>query len=105
MPEATNLDKTQVSVYGGVSPVSSIGAVEEVKPVIYGGNDPLEATQKLPVVEENHVPYGGGVQVPAVEPVPVVPPVMSVPTVEEPTAIPEVQPIPTVKSVDEPEEL
>ena len=52
MPEATNLDKTQVSVYGGVSPVSSIGAVEEVKPVIYGGNDPLEATQKLPVVEE-----------------------------------------------------
>lgn len=105
MPEATNLDKTQVSVYGGVNPAESIGAVQEVKPVIYGGNDPLEATQKMPVVEENHVPYGGGIQMPSVEAVPTVPPVVPIPTVEESVAIPEVQPIPTVKPVDEPEEL
>lgn len=105
MPEATNLDKTQVSVYGGVNPASSIGTVEEVKPVIYGGNDPLEATQKMPVIEENHIPYGGGMQMPSIEPVSVVPPVVAAPSTVESTSIPEVQPIPTVKPVEDAEEL
>lgn len=102
MPEATNLDKTQVSVYGGVSPIDSIGTVEEVKPVIYGGNDPLEATQNIPVVE-NHVPYGG-TPIPTVEPVQGVPEVAPVTPGSQPNPV-EMPPIPTVQPVEEPEEL
>ena len=54
-PEATNLDKTMVSVYGGESPMDKVATsvVEEAPKSIYGGNDPLEATQNLPKVEED----------------------------------------------------
>lgn len=31
---------------------------EEKKVTIYGGNDPLEATQSMPKMEANHTPYG-----------------------------------------------
>ena len=60
MPNATNLDKTMVSVYGGANPADAIANVnvDEHKP-IYGGNDPLEATQNLPKMDEHHEPYGG----------------------------------------------
>ena len=47
----------ETNVYGGESPV--VNFETEVKPVsIYGGNDPLEATQSLPKMEEVHAPYG-----------------------------------------------
>ena len=50
--EATN------PVYGGATPTYNF--TENEKPVtIYGGNDPLEATQTLPKMEEHHLPYGG----------------------------------------------
>ncbi|MDD3241747.1 MAG: hypothetical protein PHQ64_03095 [Bacilli bacterium] len=46
----------------------STNEIREVEPIvipepehrpIYGGADPLEATQKMPVIEPTHVPYGG----------------------------------------------
>lgn len=96
----SNLENAQVSVYGGVNPTASIKTVEEVKPVIYGGNDPLEATQKIPVVEESHIPYGGNVTpIPPVE-IPSVlnqAPEASIPEV---VSIPDIQPIPTVNPVE-----
>lgn len=87
-PNSQDLDKTMVSVYGEKS-----SAEEEPKVTIYGGNDPLEATQNLPKVDEHHEPYGGAInEVKIVEPVedtvvqiPEVEPVV-VPT--EPTEIP-----------------
>ncbi len=57
-PEATNLDKTMISVYGGENPVPTVQPTVEEK-TIYGGNNPLDATQNIPVVEETHQPYGG----------------------------------------------
>lgn len=59
----TNLDQTMVSVYGNEKTESevTIPVVEEKKPTIYGGNDPLEATQNLPKMEEHHEPYGGAI--------------------------------------------
>ena len=60
-----DFDKTMVSVYG-----EDNSAVEEPKVTIYGGNDPLEATQNLPKVDEHHEPYGGAInEVKIVEPV------------------------------------
>lgn len=51
-----------------IPPVISIDSLEEEKveePVqeekkvtIYGGNDPLDATQSIPKMEANHTPYG-----------------------------------------------
>lgn len=64
-PNSQDLDKTMVSVYGEESSTE-----EEPKVTIYGGNDPLEATQNLPKVEEHHEPYGGAInEVKIVEPV------------------------------------
>jgi len=100
LSDTSNLGNNQVSVYGGVNPTDSIKTVEEVKPVIYGGNDPLEATQKIPVVEESHIPYGGNVTpIPPVE----IPSVVSqVPdaSIPEVVSIPDIQPIPTVNPVE-----
>lgn len=100
MPNATNLDKTMVSVYGGANPADAIANVnvDEHKP-IYGGNDPLEATQNLPKMDEHHEPYGGamdGVKIAeaASQTVSPVPEVQSIP-------MPEVQPIPAVNTVSE----
>lgn len=82
MPEVTGLDQTMVSVYGEE-------VAEEPKVTIYGGNDPLEATQNLPKVEEHHEPYGGAInEVKIVEPVE-----------ENVIQIPEVEPI----SIETPE--
>lgn len=76
-PETNELDKTMISVYGEEA------SVEEPKVTIYGGNDPLEATQNLPKVEEHHEPYGGAInEVKIVEPVE-----------ENVIQIPEVEPI------------
>lgn len=52
------VETTTNPVYGGVTP--DYNFTETEKPVtIYGGNDPLEATQTLPKMEEHHLPYGG----------------------------------------------
>lgn len=65
---------------------------EETPVTIYGGNDPLENTQAVNVVEE-HVPYGGAPEVNVVE----TPAVEETPVVAQPTIeIPEVQPEPVV---------
>lgn len=62
------LDQTMVSVYGEDSQDKEVSTEtvaipqiqeEPVKPTIYGGNDPLEATQNIPKVEEHHEPYNG----------------------------------------------
>lgn len=62
------IDESQV--YGGEAPIVDF-TVQEEKPVtIYGGNDPLEATQTFPAMEENHVPYGGNFsEIKTVEPI------------------------------------
>ncbi len=56
IPSATEANPT---VYGGVSPVPDFSIQNETPVTIYGGNDPLEATQSLPKIEEHHEPYGG----------------------------------------------
>lgn len=63
IPAEEDFDKTQISVFG-----DTIVPTEEPKTSIYGGFDPLEATQNLPKVEEHHEPYGGA-EVKIVEPV------------------------------------
>lgn len=85
----TTLNQDQ-QAYGGEIPAASF-EMPEVKPVtIYGGNDPLEATQSMPKMEEHHEPYGGALNEakivePSVESV--------VPTpVEEVISVPEVNP-------------
>lgn len=57
--EKPSFDNTSTSIYGGASPISNISTNEEKPVTIYGGNDPLEATQSIPKVEEHHEPYGG----------------------------------------------
>lgn len=47
------------TIYGGETPTTSFTVNEEKPVTIYGGNDPLEATQTLPKMEEHHEPYGG----------------------------------------------
>ena len=63
IPAEEDFEKTQISVFG-----DNVASIEEPKTSIYGGNDPLEATQNLPKVDEHHEPYGG-VEVKIVEPV------------------------------------
>ena len=79
------------AIYGGQQPI--VDFVSEEKPVtIYGGNDPLEATQKLPLVEENHVPYGGEypeIKIPDTVVEPVVTPVQPVVEAVTPISTPE----------------
>lgn len=100
MPDATNLDKTMVSVYGGANPADAIAnvTVDEHKP-IYGGNDPLEATQNLPKMDEHHEPYGGAMDEAKIAEAAS----QTVSPVSEVQAIPmpEVQPIPAVNTVSE----
>lgn len=58
IPDFDENNEDKVSVYGGATPTYNF--TEDVKPVtIYGGNDPLEATQALPKMEDAHIPYGG----------------------------------------------
>lgn len=95
VPNVSNLDTTNTSnIYGGVVPtVEPIPTQEipEARP-IYGGADPLEATQNLPKVDVHHEPYSGG------QTVEVVPPV--IPTPVEVTPIPEVA-VPEVASEEQ----
>lgn len=86
-PNGQDLDKTMVSVYGNENSSS-----EEPKVTIYGGNDPLEATQNLPKVDEHHEPYGGAMnEAKIVEPVE-----------DTVVQIPEVEPIEVPSVSDEP---
>lgn len=95
-------------IYGGQEPVINF-SVEEKPVTIYGGNDPLEATQKLPTVEEYHAPYGGEypeikVDVPVVEATiePVQDVVTPMSTVDiNPVSQPEVINIPDIPEVTE----
>ena len=57
-PVAQTKEET-TSVYGGATPVYNFSVSEDKPVTIYGGNDPLEATQTLPKMEEHHLPYGG----------------------------------------------
>ncbi len=100
MPDATNLDKTMVSVYGGANPIDAIAnvTVDEHKP-IYGGNDPLEATQNLPKMDEHHEPYGGAMDEGKIAEA-VNQTIPSVPEVQ-PIQMPELQPIEPVNTVVE----
>lgn len=111
-----NLDNTIVSVYGEEKVEENVN--EEPKVTIYGGNDPLEATQNLPKVDEHHEPYGGAisevkivdatddeiVQIPEVEPIKIETPtieeeVVSIEIPSEPVVIPsEPTEIPSVVS-------
>lgn len=100
------------SVYGGETPVVDFSSQEEKPVTIYGGNDPLDATQTLPKMEENHVPYGGSypevriveptvqdvvptpveetvIQMPTIEPVVVNEPEVASVAVEEPVVVSE----------------
>lgn len=45
-------EKKEVSIYGGVSPSVNLYNEQPVKPVIYGGADPLENTAPIPKVEK-----------------------------------------------------
>ena len=85
-------------IYGGELPTVDFTASEEKPVTIYGGNDPLEATQTLPRMEENHTPYGGVYpEVRIVEPTVSEP--VPTPVEETVTAMPTIEPI----VIDEPQ--
>lgn len=66
-----------VSIYGGVNPTQDIyKPVETVKPIIYGGADPLENTGAIPKVEVDSIEQS----VPEVK---VVEPVIQTPSISE----------------------
>ena len=115
VPEVQEQPVVDAPVYGGEAPRIDF-TIEEEKPVtIYGGNDPLEATQTFPTMEENHVPYGGSfpevkineptvdtvvptvseetVEMPVIEPVVTTEEVVSVPEVQEQTFEPVSEPV------------
>ncbi len=104
------IDESQV--YGGEAPIVDF-TVQEEKPVtIYGGNDPLEATQTFPAMEENHVPYGGNFsEIKTVEPiVDMGAPEVSEETVEMPVIEPvvaneDVVTVPEVQNIVDPVEV
>jgi len=100
-PDALNLEKTSVNIYGGASVVPNVPVQEEARP-IYGGANPLDATQNLPKMDVHHEPYSGGQDV--VNPIPtvdVVPAPQEAPVVEapvqEPVQPPVVEAIPVVE--------
>lgn len=82
------------AVYGGNTPVVNFNVPEEKPVTIYGGNDPLEATQSLPKMEMNHEPYGGNYpEARIVEPVA---------SIEVPTPVEEtITPMPTMEPTAE----
>lgn len=84
-----------VSIYGGASPTVNLYNAEPVKPVIYGGADPLENTGSIPKVEMPTVT--------PVEEVKVVEPIVPEPVVT-PTAVVENQSVGIIPdtSVNEP---
>lgn len=93
-------------VYGGEMPSYDFSSFEEKPVTIYGGNDPLEATQTMPKMEEHHVPYGGEYQeqkiMPTVEefsttPVDEVVSVMPKPVMDTVVSTPEVVDIPEME--------
>lgn len=78
------------SIYGGEVPTYNFEQPVEKTVTIYGGNDPMEATQALPKIEEHNEPYGGYPEVKIVEPI--VEPTISAP-VEDVVSIPNPQPV------------
>lgn len=99
------------NVYGGEATAVNFSVNEEKPVTIYGGNDPLEATQTLPKFSESHVPYGGNypearvvepVQ-PTVMPTPVEEVVPAISAVEQSVvSVPSVEPTVMQNSVVEP---
>ena len=83
----------EAPAYGGNDPTAAIPVVEEPKPTIYGGADPLEKTQTFPTVEETHQPYGGTPEVKIVDP--------TFEQTQEPVVLETPEPI----KLEEPEEL
>lgn len=105
--------ENDATTYGGEAPKIDFTVNEEKTVTIYGGNDPLEATQALPKVEEHHAPYGGAypevrivenspvVEAPTpveevVSTMPIVEPVVNT-VVEEAPVVPEVSVAPVVE--------
>lgn len=91
MPEATNLDKTSVSIYGGANPSVTPSMEPEHRP-IYGGADPLEATMKMnPITKAESIPVVTPIEeVPEV--VPIIPEVTLTEPVLEPIEEPKIAP-------------
>lgn len=101
------------SVYDSVTPVINFDVPEEKPVTIYGGNDPLEATQVLPKMEEHREPYSGSYPEARIVdsnismdiPTPVEEVITAMPTVEstiESPFQPAVIEIPDTESVSEP---
>lgn len=94
------------TIYGGTAPVYNFEMPTEKPVTIYGGNDPLEATQTIPTVEEHHAPYGGEypevtIVEPSQEPITPVEEVVSTmptPTIEESTVSID-QPMNTISTI------
>lgn len=80
--EVSNTVEENSAIYSGEIPTTNFSVNEEKPVTIYGGNDPLEATQTLPKMEEHHEPYGGNYPEARI--------VDSVPSVEIPTPVEEV---------------
>lgn len=90
------IENTTNSIYGGEVPTYNFEQPVEKPVTIYGGNDPMEATQTLPKVEEYHEPYGGYPEVKIIEPT--VESVIPTP-VEDVVSIPNPQPVVEEKPV------
>lgn len=85
-----------VSVYGGVDPTIKTMEQESPRP-IYGGANPMDATQSIPIQPVQHFAYGVPVEAPIEEPI--------VPEVNIPEVSPEpvnIEPIPPVQEVEIP---
>lgn len=108
--DSTSVEEVTNPVYGGATPTYNF--TENEKPVtIYGGNDPLEATQTLPKMEEHHIPYGGvnpedkiGINQVNVIPTPVVENISEMPVIEDtkPVEITDQEDIPVTPVVNIP---
>lgn len=114
MPEIPNMEQANTNIYGGAIPtVDAINVQPEVSRPIYGGADPLEATQNLPKIDVHHEPYSGGIG-PVVDiqpmeetvttPVNTTPVMEVVPPVVEQT-VTEAIPIPSVVEIPDVEQL
>ncbi len=60
-PEPTPVVDTSMNtnIYGG-NPIPKVDTTVDAPRPIYGGADPMEATQSLPKIEVHREPYGGG---------------------------------------------
>ncbi len=85
VPENPVPPTPEVSIYGGVSPIVPNVEQEPVERPIYGGANPMDATQAIPIIEQTpHVEYGVPVEEPKESPIPAVD-IQPAPVAQEPT--------------------